>query len=50
MIRPTGTPSGLNVLREDLPLPLCVLRGAALAAPLLPHLGKVYLRLLGFTL
>jgi hypothetical protein len=29
MIRPTGTPSGLNVLREDLPLPLCVLRGAA---------------------
>ena len=29
MIRPTGTPSGLNVLREDLPLPLCVLRDAA---------------------
>jgi D-serine dehydratase len=29
MIRPTGTPSALNVLREDLPLPLCVLRDAA---------------------
>jgi len=29
MIPPTGTASGWNVLREDLPLPLCVLRGGA---------------------
>src|SRR5260370_34740671 len=29
MIPPTVTASGSNVLREDLPLPLCVLRGGA---------------------